>query len=428
MLKNSRLKKIIFLIILVCSFKINGQTKIKAMFYNVLNYDSDTQSQNRTPHLKTILDNVQPDLFMICELKGETASNYLFNNAVLPHNSSFNKAPFRNTQSPANNLQQMVYYNSNKLTLENTEVIPTGVRDINHYTFKLNTENFSSNPIKIEVFVTHLKASRGLTNRQKRLESVEKFTRELEFLPSDSFILFAGDFNFYTSNEEGFLEIINPTNFIKIIDPINRLCPTFPNTGLDYYDVNYDATYFWNNSSFTDVHSQSTRSSALSDGAGGGMDDRFDFIMMSENFNTSSNLLYINNSYKTIGNNGNCYNSSVSSSACIGAYPQNLRNALYNFSDHLPIVMEIETPENILSVEKINPIAFKTSNMVKYDLSFVLKNKDVKNIVIYNQLGQKIINIKTTNKSDFNIDFSFYSKGIYYLKADSFSPLKFIKI
>lgn len=419
---------IVFLVLFVfCSF---SQTRIKALFYNTLNYNSDVVSQEKTPYLKTILETVQPDLFMICELKNETASNYLFDNAIFPVNEKFKKATFRNVVSPAKDLMQMVYYNAEKLFLEAEEVIPTGVRDINHYTFKINTESIETNPIRIEVFVTHLKASTGAENRQQRLESVENFVRELDRLPSDSAVLFAGDFNFYTSNEEGFLKIIDATNPIKLIDPINRLCPTFPENGIDYFNENnFNNTYFWNNASFADVHSQSTRTSQLKvDGAGGGMDDRFDFIMISENLTTNPNLYYINNSYKTIGNNGNCYNSYVSNTDCTGEFSQDLRNALYFFSDHLPIALEIETPQNTLSISKNeNPVKFINSNLISDFLSLHLSKENC-SIVIYNQLGQKVFEIKNTLKSDIKIATSAFPKGIYYVKTVGFKPLKFVKI
>ena len=401
------------------------------MFYNTLNYNSNTESQTRTSYLKTILESVQPDLFMVCELKNETASNYLFENAILPFNSNFNKAPFKYSQSPATDLLQMVYYNSKKLILETTSVIPTGIRDINHYTFIINTENFNTNPIRIEVFVTHLKASRGIENRQKRKNSIDSFIRELDRLPSNSNIVFAGDFNFYTSNEEGFLSLINSSNSIKIIDPINRLCPAFPNDGKDYFDNDYDATYFWNNSIFGDVHSQSTRTSSLSDGAGGGMDDRFDFIMISENLKNNSNLFYKNETYKTIGNNGNCYNSYVSNPSCTGTYTQNLRNALYQFSDHLPIVIELETPENTLS-SKTNHLAlhFIGSNISSKQISFKVKAFSVvKKVTILNQLGQIVKELSVNNyQKEINLDISSFSKGVYYLRMDSMKPKKIVKI
>ena len=49
-------KKNIFILILVCAFQLSAQTNIKTMFYNTLNYNSDTQSQDRTHYLKTILE------------------------------------------------------------------------------------------------------------------------------------------------------------------------------------------------------------------------------------------------------------------------------------------------------------------------------------------------------------------------------------
>lgn len=423
-------KRNIFLFFVLFISCLQSQTRIKAMFYNTLNYNSDIQSQSRTSYLKTILEAVQPDLFMVCELKNETASNYLFENAILPFNKNFRKAPFRYVVSPARDLIQMVYYNSEKLILENESITRTNVRDINHYTFKINSENSEANPIILEVFVTHLKASTGLQNRIQRLESVENFVRDLERIPVDRPILFAGDFNFYTSNEEGFLKIIDPTNPIKIIDPINRLCPPFPSNDIDYFDGNnFNSTYFWNNSSFADVHSQSTRTSQVNgDGAGGGMDDRFDFIMMSENLISNPDVYYINNSYKTIGNNGNCYDSYVSNPNCTGEYSQELRNALYFFSDHLPIYMEIETPQNTLSITKNNnPIKFIGSNLISDFLSLHL-SEEIKVIFIYNQLGQKIFELKNTNTTEIKITTSSFPKGIYYLKTEGYKPLKFVKI
>lgn len=422
------IKKNIFFLLLFYGISIYSQTTVKTMFYNLLNYDSDFNSQNRTPYLKTILNEVQPDLFMVCELKNETASNYLYNNAVLSFNNNFKKAEFKYSNSPATGLMQMIYYNSKKLILESSNIVPTNIRDINHYTFKLNTENTDLEPITIEVFVTHLKASTGNTNREKRLNSIRDFNNYLDKFRENTYVIFAGDFNFYTSNEEGFQELINPNNSIQIIDPINRLCPVFPDDNKDYFNENYNSTYFWNNSTFADVHSQATRSSQLNgDGAGGGMDDRFDFIMLSKNFITSTNLYYVNNSYKTIGNNGNCYNSYVSNTNCTGTYTQELRNALYNFSDHLPIVLDVETPKNTLSISKNNhPVSFINTNIVKNSITLAVKEK-VNSIIIYNQLGQVVYQTKNINQNKLNINTSSFSKGLYYLKTDAYQPLKFIK-
>ena len=421
-------------LLLILFVNVNfGQTRIKAMMYNVLNYSDSEVSRNKTPFLSTILGEVKPDLFMVCEMIDEIGSNYLFENSIIPFNENFQKAPFEENQSGSYSLQQMVYYNTKKLILEETRVITADTRDINQYTFKINTENGNTNPITIEVFVTHLKASTGSSNRQRRLNSIQSFVSYTNNIADDSYVLFAGDLNFYTSNEEGYQHLIDDRNPIVIIDPIDRPTPNFPDDGIDYYE-NYNSTYFWNNSSFRDIHSQSTRTSNIGfiddSGSTGGLDDRFDFIMMSENFNTSTSLYYVNDSYKVVGNNGNCYNSFISNPNCSGGYSQTLRDALIEFSDHLPVVMEIETPENTLSTNLISETNFIGSNIIKDYLKITSPN-DVNNLKIYSITGQ-LINVKlskNTGNDTIIIDVKHISKGIYYLSHQKLKkPLKFIKI
>ena len=429
-----RSKKILIFLILNLLVSVSfGQTRIKAMMYNVLNYSNSEVSRNKTPFLSTILDEVKPDLFMVCEMIDEIGSNYLFENAIIPFNENFQKAPFEENQSGNSDLQQMVYYNTKKLILEETRVITADTRDINKYTFKINTENASTHPILLEVFVTHLKASTGYSNRQRRLNSIQSFVSFTNNISNESHVLFAGDFNFYTSNEEGYKYLIDDSNPIVIIDPIDRPAPDFPDNGVNYYE-NYDSTYFWNNSTFADVHSQSTRTSnsGLIDdsGATGGLDDRFDFIMMSENFNTSSELYYIQDSYQTIGNNGNCYNSYINNVNCSGEFSQTLREALIEFSDHLPVVMEIETPENTLSTSLLEEINFIGSNVTE-DYLKITTTENIDSFKIYSSTGQliKVIFTEKTGNNSINIDVKHISKGIYYLSHQKLrKPLKFIKI
>lgn len=434
-----RYQIVIFSFLFAFVYQTNGQTRIKTMFYNLLNYSNATISQNKTTHLKTILDDIQPDLFMVCELINVQGSDYLFNNAIIPSNPDFAKATFELSQSPASGLQQMVYYNSKKLVLESSKIISTVVRDINRYTFKINTVDVATNPIRIEVFVTHLKASTGSNNRQLRLSAAEDFVGELSTIPSDSYVLFAGDFNLYTSNEEAYIRLIDNSNPIVMVDPINRPAAPFPNDGVDYFDpANYNINYFWRSNAFADIHTQSTRTSnaGLIDDSGstGGLDDRFDFILMSENFNTSTDLFYVNNSYKAYGNNGNCYNSYINNPSCSGTYSQTIRNALLEFSDHLPVIMEIESPRNTLSTSEVNPIAFIGSNVVSDYLEInVQASFNVHKVSIYNQIGQlvgeRMLHTQNTTEENIRVNVEHLSKGIYYLKTkNQVTPIKFLKI
>lgn len=422
------------LFVVLCLFSVNGQTRLKVMFLNMLNYSNSEINKQKTPYAKIILNEMQPDLFMTCEVVNQTASDYLFTNAILPYNNNFNKAPFKYSQSTATGLHQTLYYNTTKFILVDNKVIPTGTRDINRYTLKIKTENSDTNPLLIEVFVTHLKASKGSENREKRRASVSKFIEELHNIPANSYVIFAGDFNFYTSNESGYQLLTKTDNPIVIVDPINRPCPAFPNNGVDYFrSTNYNATYFWNNSSFKDIHTQSTRANGISvidnSGAKGGMDDRFDFIMMSKNFKTSNDLYYINGSYKAVGNNGNCYNSYISNTNCTGEFSQTLREAVLQISDHLPVIMEIEAKENLLSTNHISEaVKVIGKNIVTDQLFLAFKNPDVKKIYIYNNLGQLVISHPVKNSQKIRLKISHLTNGLYFLRTNKHvQVLKFIK-
>lgn len=148
---------------------------------------------------------------------------------------------------------------------------------------------------------------------------------------------------------------------------------------------------------------------------------------MSKNFTTSSTLSYKTDSYKTVGNNSNCYNSFVSNSTCTGEFSQNLRNALYFFSDHLPITLEMEFSPSALNTESNEVISFLSSNIAKNNLQLNVSEK-VNRIFIYNQLGQKIIHLKNVNSKTLKIDTETLKKGVYYIKIDNYKVQKFIKI
>jgi nicotinic acid mononucleotide adenylyltransferase len=399
----------------------NAQTNIKVMFYNLLNYPT-APPQNRSEILKRILNTYEPDFFMVCELESEQASNNILSYSLSDINKNYQKANFIINQSSSNeysNLQQTIYYNSDYFTLINQTEILTDIRDINHYTFELNYLNQNINPIILEVFVTHLKASQGTENEQKRLEMVEQFTNYLNNISTNSYIIFAGDFNFYTSNETGYQKILNNTNNVIIKDVLNL------NNNLQNWHTNYN---------YRQIHTQSTRTSNSEFngyGSGGGLDDRFDFIFLSENILSTSDINYITNSYNSYGNNGNCYNKRIDDSSCNGIFDFNLRSDLYLMSDHLPVVLELES-SNTLSLDNIiiSQNFFETSNNVIYD---IMKYKTSQNLIgnevfIFNNIGQKINSFKISQQNDY-INLSFLDKGIYYLKIENYNKiLKFVKI
>lgn len=388
------------------------------MFYNVLNYPMQ-EPASRIQNLEVIITDYRPDLFMICELNNEVGADNILN--IMQYaNSNYQRAVFQlNTSDDnignQNDLQNMLYYDSSKFSLESQTIVASSYRDFNHYILKLKTVDADTNPIYLDVFVSHLKASSGGTNQQLRLAMVNDFVAYLETLPNDRNVVFGGDLNIYTSSEPAFQELIDTNNNITFVDPADRV-------GSWHNNINY-----------IDVFTQSTRTQNGLGGATGGFDDRFDFILTSENMLTNTDLFYVADSYQVYGNNANsnCYNGEINSANCDGSeFNFTIRDALYNMSDHLPVTIELQTPEalSVGTPTYFTGIKFVGSNVVSEQLQLKITNSDINNLTIYNTLGQKIETLKTKNAANLSIDVSKLASGIYYILTSNklIKPLKFV--
>ncbi|WP_430408259.1 T9SS type A sorting domain-containing protein [Kordia sp.] len=420
------MKKILFILCLLGLGlqQLTAQENIKTMFYNLLNFPDI--SPDRIDDLEIIIADYQPDLFMVCELNDSFGAGQILTR-LQTINPNYAQATFFTNTSDDNSgdfdtLQNLIYYDSSKFILEAQDIVQTTIRDFNRYTLKLNTVNQVTNPIRLEVFVGHLKAGNSPEDEAKRFLMVEQLTSYFSTLDANSYVLFAGDLNLYTSNDFAFGQLSNSGNDIPLIDPINRLG--------DWH----------NNSTFVDVFTQSTRTQGGLGGAAGGFDDRFDFILTSENMLTNPDLYYVANSYKSFGNNQNpdCYNSAINSSDCaeiMGSginYSQSLRNALHDMSDHLPVVMELETNEQLLSTPTFNEevtFNFIRGNVITNQLAFLLNSSKKDNeYVIYNVLGQELQSGVVKNNDITTVNVGTFPKGIYYLTIENYTKTKkFIK-
>ncbi len=409
------LKKYILYLLLFVFQGLFAQETIKTMFYNVFDFPSAPPS-NRPVLLKGILDTYDPDIFMICELENEFGADLILNNSLNVDGTNYERAPYFDNQSGNAELQQMMYFKSEKFSLAAIDIITTTVRDINRYRLLMNTIDQATNPLYLDIYVTHLKSSTGTSNQQLRLQMVTQLTNYLAAIDSDSYVIFAGDLNVYTASEPAYQHLLDPDNSITFADPI-------------------DAPGSWNNNaSFSYLHTQSTRlsSSGFGGGAGGGLDDRFDFILLSENMFDNPEMTYVENSYKAYGNNSNCFNDRIDSPECNGLYEQSLRDNLYLMSDHLPVVMELQTDRTLSSSNftATELITFPKGNITSDILELKINNQVLNQleIEIYNVLGQKINTVNNSNDQQIQIDLSGVASGMYYLKvAPYIKTYKFIK-
>lgn len=418
------MKRTLYLAYLLCLINVSGllaQDTFKAMFYNLLNFPLQSEPANRLQYLDVILSNYQPDLFMVCELNDEGGADAIL--SVLQYiNPNYSRVAFVTNSSDdtignQNDLQNLLYYDSSKFILESQTQVQTLYRDFNHYKLKLNTTQQTTNPIFIDVIVGHLKSSSGTDNQALRFEMVQDLETYLNSFSVDNNVILAGDLNLYTSSEPAFVELLDTSNHITFVDPANKVGS------------------WHNNTNYIDVFTQSTRTATGLGGATGGFDDRFDFILTSENMLTNTDLYYVSNSYKVFGNNANvnCYNQEINSENCAGPdFSFALRDALYNFSDHLPVTLQLETSQSLNTHEVVlqKTIQFMGSNVISHTLRLKINSSALnnQNLNIYNTLGQLVKTIKTQNSIYINEDTSMLPNGAYYINVPTFNtkPLMFI--
>lgn len=395
---------------------VSAQTEIKVMCYNVLNYP--TGSIDRKDTLKKIVNYYTPDLLMLQELKSETGLQEAEDVLNEVSTETYQSGTYVIQQSnPSNSwkLQQNIVYNTTVFGLAYEETILTTYRDINYFKLFIKDEDLSvtQDTTYLHVFVTHLKSSQGASNEQKRFEMAQTMKARIDALPIGSHVLCGGDFNLYTSAEAAYTELLDNSTVNVLEDPLNM-----PGD--------------WHNSSFPnkEILTQSTRLNSLEDGAGGGLDDRFDFVLHSESLsNGDFELEYIPASYKALGNNGTCYNLDLINCTTTNNVPSDILSALYQMSDHLPVVFSLNT-DIVLGLENEETFSFSIYPNPAQDF-ITIKGLPTGSYSaeIIDISGKRIKQYKSLSVTQLNA--TDLNSGIYFLSITSqegnTSQVKFVK-
>ena len=293
----------------------------RIMTYNLLNFSND---DNREMHFVTILESVLPDLIVVQEVVGQIGFTH-FQSDVLDvfQNGQWSSAPFIN-QSAQQDIA--LFFKHDIFSFVSTGVVATaqssGTRDVIEWSMIHDMSE-----IEFNIYGVHFKASSGSSNAQQRLTEATILRQHLNSV-SGSYFIVAGDFNIYSnsaSTEPAFNMLTGESdnNGGRLFDPIDRI------------------GNWHNNSSFSDVHTQSPRTTSFGGGANGGMDDRFDWLFVSESIlNNQSRMVYIDDSYTAFGNDGNHFNDAINSGNNFSVSEQ-IADALHDASDHLPVYMDV---------------------------------------------------------------------------------------
>ena len=430
MKKNSLIIPLILFILLGFSLSSFAQTEtLKVMQYNLLNYGNNTGYCNTTnnniddknSYIRTILTAYYPDILTVCEMGRSAAlpTDFVRNNLNINGINYWMTSPGSNTTNSS--LTNCIFYNSLKLTLVGHTYAQNNTRDVDVYDFKF--KNDESGMIVLTCVIAHLKAGSTSSDEGKRTIMAENTMRYLETNYRECNVLIMGDFNLYTSSEPAYQALTNKTSYpySYFVDPV------YP----------YGVGSWNNNGNYVDYHTQSTHKNNDSDcHSSGGMDDRFDFILMSENiYGGREGIKYIGGSYNALGQDGRHFNKSINDPANY-AVTQEVADALFNNSDHIPVTMELEIVTNY----SVNELSDKTLSFDFYpnptndivNLRFYQDNIGKANIVLFNTLGQMVYSeelMVSESLSEHSINIENLQKGLYFLKITNADGLtKTVKI
>ncbi|WP_337873174.1 endonuclease/exonuclease/phosphatase family protein [Ignavibacterium sp.] len=323
-----------------------AQNQHTIMTYNILNYPiTDTTSRN--PYFRTIFSYIQPDILVVQEITSQQGVNAFLNKILLPNNPNYQAGIFINGFDSDN----AIFFKSNLFTFLSNTPIRTALRDINEFKLIYNLTGDT-----IIIYSVHLKASDSLQNELLRAAEVDSLRQRTNSLPLNTNFIVLGDFNIYRSGEFAYQKLLDQSSSGYVIDPINL-------------------TGTWNNPAYSIHHTQSSRLRQFGDGVGGGLDDRFDMILMSQAIMDPGGVTFIPGSYYVLGNDGSHYNDSINRppNSAVG---QLVADALHYSTDHLPVVASFSFPTNIktLQLSLLLEGRFNGTNMIPDSLTIEIRN------------------------------------------------------
>lgn len=189
---------------------------------------------------------------------------------------------------------------------------------------------------RVALYGNHMKSGDSSTDKARRAATVNAIRDDANNLSASYQFLYGGDMNMQSSNEAEYQTLVGSAadNSGRFKDPINT-------------------TGTWNNSSsFRFVHTQDPSGA-------GGMDDRFDQILLGgglvdgvgTDYVGNSNLAYStstwddpNHSYRSWGNDGASFNAglTVTGNSMVGAsIAQSLINTATTGGGHLPVFLDL---------------------------------------------------------------------------------------
>ena len=382
------MKKITLFLLLIFSIGLYAQDTLTVLQYNLLNYgnitsyctSSNNNINDKDTYLKKIVGYIKPDIFTVNEISKSPAIQQHLLDKVLNTNGVgyYKKADFISVAE--SDIVNMLYYNAKKLRLKSHTIAQSYIRDVDVYQLYYYSNDLEQGDTAFVIcVVAHLKASSGTVNSNKRKVMAQNTMNYLNNYDDDNNYMMMGDFNLYTDEEPAYVQFLQYSNpLLRFNDPIEQ------------------SGAWHNNYTYRNIHTQSTHTESNDCASTGGMDDRFDFILIANNIkNGTKNVKYVPGTYHAVGQDGKHFNQSLISSPANTTVPSDVLNALYHNSDHLPVTLKLEVDKTLginewenSDLEEVNMVNPANSNL---NLAITSKKHSTLKVDIISLAGQILI-------------------------------------
>ncbi len=324
----------------------SGFTQLRVATYNITNYNGGLITELQTAFYSTFSGRqFAPDVIVCQEIISSTALNDLRTalNTAPGSPGDWQIASFVNGADT----DSVFLYRSGMVSFLGQTVVSTGSsstanhpRNIMRYDFR--PVGYTSAASTIALYSTHMKAGDTTTDQSRRLIESQKVRDNAEVLPAGWNFIIGGDFNIPSSSESAYQELVGSQviNDGRFFDPINR-------------------AHNWRSSTYSVLHTQDPSGS-------GGMDDRYDQLLVSQSLIDNAGIDYIgnsaipfnlstwsdpNHSYRVWGNDGGSWNTTLrtTNNSMVGPTIAQALITLADNAGHLPVYCDFRLPAKITS-------------------------------------------------------------------------------
>ena len=325
----------IVVIFIVLGWVASASAQIRVMHFNIAGYQGDDAAMKAVlaaMHADNKMGWAQPvDIFLFNEVNNTAWPKIIAAvNASAPAGVTYTAGTYTSAsgETSASGAQAM-FYRSDTLT-----EITSGHADIfsgaSRYCdrWQMQIKGYTSALSKFYVYGAHLKASTGSTNEALRNTGMKAIRANADALGAGIPCIYTGDFNFYNNTEDGYVSLIAAGN----------------GQGVDPYGNGN-----WTGTSNSWKQTQAPMIVGYNGMVGGGLNDRFDFIVPSLGAADGKGISAMTSTMRVPGNDGNHYNIDINAGNNT-YYPTEIARSnlladnLGMASDHITQLMEFQVP------------------------------------------------------------------------------------